>query len=126
MVKIGDIDMRDKKFWPSEPEPGFNPERNKQVIEGTIKKYEAQRLARMRLFVKGLKERTDAIASYLTSPKVGKPLERYFGKRYLAELRGQDITNELRQLTRPSLNLKKKIIKGETFKLHGQKSQKEY
>jgi len=99
-MKVGEINPLDRKFWPKEPEPGFSPERNRLTIDKSIEKYEAMRKKKMDLFTDSLKERTDALASYLAGSEgvqKGRSLERYFGKRYLAHLRGEDITDELRE-----------------------------
>ena len=98
-MKIGDINPLDKRFWPVDPDPDFNPERNRLVIERTIKKYEEQRARKQGDFVDKLKERTDAVASWLTSSHGAesmKPMDRYFSKRYLAHLRGQEIVKEIK------------------------------
>jgi len=102
-MKIGEMNPLDKKFWPKEPEPGFSPERNRQVVDKSIEKYEAMRKKKMALFTENLKERTDALASYLAGGsglQRNRSLEQYFGKRYLAHLRGEDITDELRERLR--------------------------
>lgn len=102
-MKIGDISPKDKKFWKDEPDPGFSPERNKQTIDRTIKKYEAMRRAKMKAFQNELGERSDAAASYLISrhgANAGRPIERYFGKKYLAHLQGKSIVSRLKERLR--------------------------
>jgi len=94
------LSQKDKKFYLHDPEPGFSPERNKAIVDKTIKKYEAMRALKRRLFNDQLLERTDAIASYLTSNEGAhreRSPERYFGKRYLAYLRGEEIVDEIRE-----------------------------
>jgi len=97
MVKIGEFDPLDKKYW-GPPEPGFSATRNKQVIEDSIKKYEKQRARKMKEFTENLRERTDAAASYLKGMggvDRSRSVEKYFGKRELAHLRAEDIRNQL-------------------------------
>ncbi len=103
MVKVGDINPKDKKFWPDSPDPGFDPERNRRTIENSIKKYEAMRAKRMKAFRNELSERSHAAAYYLTSrhgANGGNSPERYFGKRYLAYLQGKTIASRIRERLR--------------------------
>ncbi len=102
-MKIGEIDPLDKRFWPVNPDPDFSPEKNKAVIEKSIAKYEAKRAKEKNKFVDQLRERTDAVASWLTSPHGaigGNPLERYFSRRYLAHLRGKEIVERIQEKLR--------------------------
>jgi len=96
-MKIGEFNPMDRKYW-GPPEPGFSVKRNRQVIENSIKKYERKRKRQMADFTNKLRERTDAAATFLKSKFVSsdpKKLERYFGKTYLAYLRGEDIRNQV-------------------------------
>lgn len=119
MVKIGNISPLDERFWPNEPEPGFNPERNRQVIEGTIKKYEQKRARQMGNFVDNLRERTDAVASFFKKKDWGYSggVRRYFGKRYLAKLRGEDIISSLRASPQSLANLRGLVVRGKGFRV---------
>jgi len=120
-MKIGDINPMDRRFWPKDPEPGFSPERNKKVIADSIKKYEKMRAKKLKEFDRGLAERADAVASFLTrhgrfsmtpskGPLFANTLERYFGKRYLAKLRGQEIVDKLKRIGDPRLsNLRRRV-----------------
>ena len=95
-MKITKEDHR--RYFKEKGDPGFSPKRNKVVIEGTIKKYEANRKRKMQEFTNTLRERTSAVAQYLTSEhgaRSDKPVEKYFGKRILAQLRGDEIRNEI-------------------------------
>jgi len=127
-MKIGEINSKDKKFWPDQPDPGFSPERNKQVVDKTIAKYEAMRRARQKEFGEQLGERTDAIASYLAGGQGahrGRSLERYFGRRYLAYLRGEDIVNEIRnRLMFGSQNDIKRVIETKVAAIKSVKKKK--
>ena len=117
MRGLPDFNPIDRKFWPDKPDPGFSPDRNKFVIESTIKKYEAMRAKKLKEFREGVAERAYAIASYLTSrygAHSSTPIQRYFGKRYLAELRGQNIINKLKTAGSPNPSeLRKRVWKEE-------------
>lgn len=98
-MKLPKLNQKDKKFYLDSPDMGFSPERNKAIVDKTIAKYEAMRALRRKLFNDQLAERTDAIASYLAGGEgahKGRSLERYFGRRYLAYLRGEEIVDEIR------------------------------
>ena len=92
------IDKRDYKFVPMTPDADFSPERNKQVIEGSIKKYEAMRLKKQKQFMEGIGERSEAVASFLHHVKQGRhnDVDSYFGKSTLTKLRGLEIVDNLR------------------------------
>jgi hypothetical protein len=87
-----------KKFFKDRPDDGFSPERNKSVVDGTIRKYEQMRAKRKKQFDEQVRERSDAVAQYLKHLVNGKSttVEKYFGRRELARLRGQRILQELR------------------------------
>jgi hypothetical protein len=110
------IHRSDWKYIPKDPEPGFSPERNKRIIEDTIQKYEKTRARKLKEFQDNLAERSDAVATYLTSRYMGSSptaMERYFGRRNLAYLRGDQIREKLQRLVHFGTNeaLIKKIEK---------------
>ena len=78
-------------------DPNFNEKRNREIIEGTIKKNDALRRKQQREFKNELGEKIDMVASYLKSRAVdgGAPIERYLGKRWMAKLRGEQIIRRL-------------------------------
>lgn len=79
-----------------DPDPGFSPERNKRVIENSIKKYEKVRTAKIKAWREGVAERSDALAQYFSSPKfTSTPFGKYFGKKWMAYLRGEKILDEI-------------------------------
>lgn len=85
-------------YFVEEGDPGFSPDRNKAVIAESIRK---SKEVRRKILVKELdeiRERTDAVATYLKSRMAegSSSVEKYFGKRYLAHLRGQKIMNVMR------------------------------
>lgn len=89
--------LADKKFYLEVPDPNFSPERNKAVVEKTIKAYDAMRLKKIKENRQALGERADAIATYFKVLRQGKHphLKKFFSKKYLAYLRGDDIREEL-------------------------------
>ena len=90
------IDKGDYKYVLPDPDVGFSPERNKRIIEGTIKKYEMLRARKMKEWREGVAERSDALAQYFTSPKfLSTPFGKYFGKKWMAYLRGEKALDEI-------------------------------
>lgn len=126
MQGLPDFNPVDRKFWIDKPEVGFNPDKNKRIINETIKKYEANRRKKMMAFKDGLAERTDAVATYLTGRyglHKATPAERYFGKRYLAYLRGENIVENIRRVkTDQQSSLGQKVWNGQGYYLGGNKS----
>lgn len=90
-------------YFVEDGEPEFSPARNKFIIENTIKKYEALRRKKRRMYVDSVRERADAVATYLKSrvAEGNTPVEKYFGKRWMAHLRGQQILNTVKRLYAP-------------------------
>src|SRR3990167_411641 len=105
------IAKADWKYMLEKPDgdPGFNPMRNKQIIEDTIKKTDKRIMQLKKEYSEQVEERDDAVSYYLKSlmrhktyasdPR--KAAEYYFGRKELARLRGDEIReqimNELRQ-----------------------------
>lgn len=81
-----------ERFYVEKGDPGFNPKRNKETIENTIKSHEANIRRKRKQFKETLSERSHAVASYLKSRAVqsGNPVEKYFSRRYLAYLQGKE------------------------------------
>jgi len=99
MSNLTDNQILDYKKWYQEkPDEGFSPERNKHVIEQSIAKSELLREMRKRDYVEQLRERSDAVVSYLKRVAGGmeKDVDQYFGRQELARLRGQKIVEEIR------------------------------
>lgn len=102
MKNLPKVDKKDWKYMTANADPTFSPERNKRIIDKTIKNYEAMLLKKERMFTEGLAERTDAAAYYVKHLQKGKstPAEKYFGRRTLAYLRGKFLLDRLKdQLT---------------------------
>ena len=75
----------------------FNPERNKRVIEDTIKKTN-KRIAQLKKeYSQQVEERVDAASYYLKALLQHKSYtaEHYFGRRELARLRGDAIRERI-------------------------------
>lgn len=94
------IDKSDFKYFVEDGDIGFNPERNKAIIEGTIKKYEKTVKAKRRSYEDKIMERSDALATYFRSRMAegSTPVEKYFGKKALTHLRGQRILQRIKRL----------------------------
>lgn len=93
------IAKQDKKFYLEIPEKGFSPERNKQVVENSIRKFEVLRKKKWNQRMEEYRERADASASFLRySDKMGghAKLDKYFGRKMLAHLRGESILADMR------------------------------
>jgi len=97
-VVEADNQTRDyQKFFVEKGEAGFNPDYNKFVIENTIKKTNALRIKKMKQFRDAIGERVDAALDYCYSMKNrSMPVEKYFGKKWMAYLRGEEIADKLR------------------------------
>jgi C-terminal processing protease CtpA/Prc len=89
----------DTLYFVEDGEAGFDPKWNKLVIERSIKKYEAMRKRKQKDYVESIRERSDAVATYLKSraAESNRPVESYFSKRELAYLRGEKIVRKLKQ-----------------------------
>lgn len=108
MKKPKPIPKSDWGYVPVDPDPDFDPERNQRIIDETIKESRARRRKLQAEYDEKLRERTSAVAQYLKGIEKGKTsnVEKYFGRSYLAKLRGQEILETVR-------NAKKKE-KGQT------------
>lgn len=87
-----------KKWFKEGGDIGFSPKRNKTIIENSIKKYEKTRFDKAMAYIGQIRERASAVESYLTYVNKGgsNTVEKYFGKKEMARLRGEDIANQLR------------------------------
>lgn len=77
-----------------DPDPGFDPEHNKRVIEETIRKNDLLRARKKREGNEKIGERSSAIAQYLADVNDGKTksgVVDYFGRHEIARLRGEEI-----------------------------------
>lgn len=96
-----------KKWYKDKPEEGFSPKRNREVVEKSIQKAILMQENRKKDYIEQIRERTDAVATYLKSVAQGneKDVDKYFGRRWLAYLRGQKIIEEVRGRMKRLLSL---------------------
>lgn len=83
----------DWKFVKVDPDPDFDPQHNRRVIEEVIRESEALSRQRKREFAEGLGERSNALATFISSVNLGgkrENAEKYFGKKFLDHLKGKD------------------------------------
>lgn len=92
MHTLSKIDQKDWKFVPANADKGFSPEHNREVVENSIKKYEATRRKKLREHDEGVQERAKALAFYMRNKGmvISSPddMEKYFGKSYMNYLKG--------------------------------------
>jgi acyl-CoA hydrolase len=115
-----------EKFYVLDPEPEFSPEHNKRAIENSIKRYELRRKQEMDTFREGVGERSDMVATYLKSnaAQSNKPIDKFLGKTIMARLRGEQIIDRLKMLSKPSYTMSDvaKIARERpTARVHAQK-----
>ena len=94
------IHKKDLQFVPVDADPDFDPEHNRRVIEKTIRESERNRREKRREFGDTISDRAQAISYYLKGLSEGRTstsAERYFGKRELARIRGQERVSRLRR-----------------------------
>jgi hypothetical protein len=95
-MKPEDLDKRDHKYVLETPDEGFSPERNKWVIENSIKKMDAMLAKRKKEWRDKTAERVDAITTFLNANVANNnPLTSYFGKRWIAYLRGETVLDKV-------------------------------
>lgn len=85
-----DISKEDWGFVPTDPDPDFDPEHNKKVIQETIRKAELMKERKRREFREGLGERAQAVASYIQALKDGRTnatFQEYVGGAMISEWR---------------------------------------
>ena len=83
-------------------DPDFNYERNKQIIQDTIKSQREYYIQKRRMQNQELRERMNAVESYIRWVEKGHDAKavNYFGKKELARLRGMEVANKLRNITK--------------------------
>ncbi len=97
-IVLPPVAPEDQKFVVATPDAGFDPRKNKMVIDECIREYEAMRKKKLQQSQEGIGERSDAVATYIKSNLASSkdtPVQRYFGRRWLAYLRGDQIKDEL-------------------------------
>ena len=101
----GEIQEADFKFLQERPDgdANFSVERNRKVIADSIKKNRQLMIAKQKAHDEALAERTDAATSFLMALAKGKyttldshsAAMKFFGKRELARLRGEEIRKQM-------------------------------
>ena len=90
---------QDLKYVKPDPESGFDPMKNQEIIEGTIKWTDRMARQKDNEALEKVKERTNAVKTYVQGLSEGgrsTDREKFFGKKYLAYLRGQEIVNKIK------------------------------
>lgn len=90
-----------QKFYVVKPDPGFSAARNQAIIEETIRETDANHQRKMKERLDGLGERSEVVGSYihhLVNKNDSTPIEKYIGKRYLAQLQGEERLERMKQL----------------------------
>lgn len=85
-------------YYVEVPDNNFSPERNKAIVEETIRKHNAKINEKKHEYDDAYAERADATMTYLRSLIKGRSasqIHKYFSKSYLAYLRGEEIRKEL-------------------------------
>ena len=107
--RVGTEDM--KRFWRERPDPDFDINRHNKIVANTIKKAEARRQSVRKAQNEGLKDRANALASYIKYLDRGgsKKVEDYFGKRELGRLQAKKTMTVLQERKANGLPLWKVI-----------------
>ena len=93
------IAPHDLKYVGINPDSDFDPERNKRIIEETIKWTDRVTRQKDNEALEKVKERTNAVKTYVHGLSEGTrstDREKFFGKKYLSYLRGQEITEKIK------------------------------
>ena len=97
--KVTEEQKRDHAlYFVEDGDKGFSPEYNKMVIDRTMRKAALNRKKKNDAYVESIRERSDAVVTYLKHIDTGKstPVERYFSREELARLRGQKILEKIK------------------------------
>ena len=98
-MKISKNQKRDRAvFYLEKGDPGFSPERNKAIVERSIKRYEAMRKKKKHEFDDAYMERADAVVTYLKAIDRGgisTRLDHFFTPNQIRKLQGRDIREKI-------------------------------
>jgi len=100
---------KDYRNWFNEKaDPSFVKRHNDDVVSQVIKETEENIKRKSRQYTEKLRERTDAVATYLKSIAAGKEksVDKYFGKKNLAQLRGEQIIEMIKGKTKVLSDIK--------------------
>ncbi len=87
-MKISPVDYR---LVPADPDPDFNPEHNRRVIEESIAETDRIQRKKRKEYDEQLGERVDAVARFIQRVKMGvgsSDVKSYFDKKMLEYLQG--------------------------------------
>src|SRR3990167_3131822 len=92
------LDPVDYRFINNKPDPDFSPERNKAIVDETIKETDKFFAQEGKIMDKALGERIDIISSYALYRfnKGTKSFLNYFGKENYHKLIGEKILSKVR------------------------------
>lgn len=108
------LDPADYRFINPNPDPDFSPERNKAVVEETIKEATTYHRALWFARDKDLENRIDILATfgdYKLNRNGSKDIEKYLGKEQYKAIIGENILSKLR-IAEASNKLQGKKTKG--------------
>jgi hypothetical protein len=79
-------------------DPNFSAKRNQMIINRTIMKTDLAKMRKEKEYTESIRERSEAVASFLSHVNEGKhnDVVKYFGRRELARLRGEDIATQIK------------------------------
>lgn len=112
-MKTSDLHKSDYQFILAKPDPDFNPDRNKYIIDQTIKKTQERMKKGYDSWRDKVGERVSAASTYLkylNEHNSDMSAEKFFGKQYLAYLRGDDVRNMLMAKLSPNVWKNQRII----------------
>jgi len=86
-----------QRYYVDSPDTTFSPERNKWVIENSIKRYENNIRSKRSKYIEDIRERANAVDEFLQFVDKGgtKPIEKWIGAHELARLQGRRITTTI-------------------------------
>lgn len=91
----------DSKLVVVDGDPDFSLEHNERVVRETIAKNERLMREKKREYDEGIKERSWAAGQFINDLKQGNSesnVNKYFGSKYLAYLRGKEVMEQLKSL----------------------------
>jgi len=106
------ISPKDYKFVNVNPDPDFDPKRNQEVIDFTIKRSEQLWRKKQRAFNDAIKERSEAVATYVEALKTGNTtsdVNKFFGPKQIAYFKGHQLMDNLKKSAMLGEKLTKRI-----------------
>ena len=101
MKGLEKVDYKDLKFMKAQPDPNFDPEKTKRDIAWVFREH-AKMVKRKEIqYGEHIAEASAATAQYLKSADMGgrsTDIKKYFGKKHLAYLRGEEIMQKMKAL----------------------------